>query len=461
MARVKRGTKRRARRKKYAAPHQGFFPHQEQALPIHAGGRQSRRPLRLSRPPHRKRQYRQLWIQRIGAAARLNGLSYSQLMHGLKAAGVEIDRKMLADMAVKDAGGFARLAAQAKAASASGSPPRLEARAACLAHGERPDSEDACANSVSPTPRRRAPIRRSARSNSIRETAVRRMTQRLEGAARRLGRAASPACSRASPRTGSRPRSPDAAPGRRQMPQRAARARRAAPRRTAADASKPAAEAAALARDRVDLSLPGVARARSARATCSARPSPRSSAFSSRWASRVVEGPGDRDALLQLRGAQHPRASSRARHHGHVLSGDAAGAPQPHLLRTHTSPMQVRTMEKQAAAGAHHRAGQGLSPRQSRRHALLHVPPGRRPGRGHRHHLLRIQRHGRIFRARISRARRSRRACGPAISRSPSLPSKWTRAASSAAAAAAACASIPAGSSCSARAWWTRRSTAS
>ena len=68
---------------------------------------------------NKKRQYRRLWIQRIGAGARLNGLSYSQLMHGLKAAGVEIDRKMLADLAVLDASGFAQIAAQAKAALGS------------------------------------------------------------------------------------------------------------------------------------------------------------------------------------------------------------------------------------------------------------------------------------------------------------------------------------------------------
>src|SRR5262249_28034920 len=67
----------------------------------------------------RKRQYRQLWIQRIGAGARLNGLSYSQLMHGLKASGIEIDRKVLADMAVKDAAGFAVIAGQAKQAISS------------------------------------------------------------------------------------------------------------------------------------------------------------------------------------------------------------------------------------------------------------------------------------------------------------------------------------------------------
>ena len=57
----------------------------------------------------RKRQFRKLWIQRIGAAARNAGMSYSQLMHGLKAAGVEIDRKMLADLAVRDPQAFAAL----------------------------------------------------------------------------------------------------------------------------------------------------------------------------------------------------------------------------------------------------------------------------------------------------------------------------------------------------------------
>lgn len=62
----------------------------------------------------RKRQFRQLWIARINAAARLNGLSYSVLMHGLKLAGVDINRKMLADMAVSDAEGFSKLCDLAK-----------------------------------------------------------------------------------------------------------------------------------------------------------------------------------------------------------------------------------------------------------------------------------------------------------------------------------------------------------
>ena len=66
----------------------------------------------------RKRQFRQLWVARINAAARMNGISYSQMMHGLKVAGVDINRKMLAEMAVNDAAGFAALAEIAKKAVA-------------------------------------------------------------------------------------------------------------------------------------------------------------------------------------------------------------------------------------------------------------------------------------------------------------------------------------------------------
>lgn len=62
----------------------------------------------------RKRQFRRLWIARINAAARMNGLSYSKMMHGLKVAGIEINRKMLAEMAVNDAEGFKTLAELAK-----------------------------------------------------------------------------------------------------------------------------------------------------------------------------------------------------------------------------------------------------------------------------------------------------------------------------------------------------------
>ena len=109
MARVKRGTKRRARRKKYARRTKGFFLTKSKLYQSmqEAANRADRYAYRDRR--NRKRQYRRLWIQRIGAAARLSGLSYSELMHGLKSLGLDIDRKMLAELAVKDAAGFAAL----------------------------------------------------------------------------------------------------------------------------------------------------------------------------------------------------------------------------------------------------------------------------------------------------------------------------------------------------------------
>ncbi len=66
----------------------------------------------------KKRQFRQLWIARINAAARLNGISYSRMMHGLKLCGIDINRKMLAEMAVNDPQGFTVLAEKAKEAIA-------------------------------------------------------------------------------------------------------------------------------------------------------------------------------------------------------------------------------------------------------------------------------------------------------------------------------------------------------
>ncbi len=119
MARVKRGTKRRARRKKLLKHAKGFFLTKSKLF--RSAKEAVNRSLRYSYRDrrNRKRDFRQLWIQRIGAAARNNGLSYSQLIHGLKVGGVEIDRKILADIAVKDAAAFADLAASAKQALAA------------------------------------------------------------------------------------------------------------------------------------------------------------------------------------------------------------------------------------------------------------------------------------------------------------------------------------------------------
>ena len=114
MARVKRGTKRRARRKKFLKRTKGFFLtksklYQSAQEAVNRAERFSYRDRRV-----RKRQFRTLWIQRIGAAARNNGTTYSQLIHGLKAGGIDLDRKILADMAVHDAEGFTSLVGSVK-----------------------------------------------------------------------------------------------------------------------------------------------------------------------------------------------------------------------------------------------------------------------------------------------------------------------------------------------------------
>ena len=116
MARVKRGTKRRARRKKYLKRTKGFFLtksklYQSAQEAVNRAERYAYRDRRA-----KKRQFRSLWIARIGAATRTAGLSYSQFMHGLKTAGIELDRKVLADIAVKDAASFSALIEQAKGA---------------------------------------------------------------------------------------------------------------------------------------------------------------------------------------------------------------------------------------------------------------------------------------------------------------------------------------------------------
>jgi large subunit ribosomal protein L20 len=122
MARVKRGTKRRARRKKYLKRTKGFFLTKSKLYQSaqEAVNRAERFSFRDRR--NKKRQFRRLWIQRVGAATRNAGMSYSQFIAGLKAAAITIDRKVMADMAVKDASGFTQLVAQAKAALAAVKP---------------------------------------------------------------------------------------------------------------------------------------------------------------------------------------------------------------------------------------------------------------------------------------------------------------------------------------------------
>ncbi|MFB1050871.1 MULTISPECIES: 50S ribosomal protein L20 [Paraliobacillus] len=116
MARVKGGTVTRKRRKRilklakgyYGSKHSLFKTAKQQ---VWKSGQYAYRDRR-----QKKRDFRKLWIARINAAARLNDLSYSRLMHGLKLAGIEVNRKMLSDLAINDEKAFAQLAEKAKAA---------------------------------------------------------------------------------------------------------------------------------------------------------------------------------------------------------------------------------------------------------------------------------------------------------------------------------------------------------
>lgn len=115
MARVKGGVVSRKRRKRvlklakgyYGAKHILFRTAKEQVMNSYYYAYRDRR--------QKKRDFRKLWIARINAAARINGISYSQLMHGLKLAEIEVNRKMLADLAVNDPAAFTALAEAAKA----------------------------------------------------------------------------------------------------------------------------------------------------------------------------------------------------------------------------------------------------------------------------------------------------------------------------------------------------------
>ena len=115
MPRVKRGTKRNDRRKKILKRASGYFLTKSKLYQAAQEAVERGLKFAYSGRKQKKRQYRSLWIVRINAAAKINNISYSQLIHGLKAAGIELDRKMLADIAVNDAAGFTALVEQAKA----------------------------------------------------------------------------------------------------------------------------------------------------------------------------------------------------------------------------------------------------------------------------------------------------------------------------------------------------------
>lgn len=116
MPRVKGGTVTRARRKKVLKLAKGYFGSKHTLFKVAKqqvmkSGQYAFRDRRQT-----KRNFRKLWITRINAAARMNGLSYSRLMNGLKVAGIEVNRKMLSEIAIHDSAAFAQLCDQAKSA---------------------------------------------------------------------------------------------------------------------------------------------------------------------------------------------------------------------------------------------------------------------------------------------------------------------------------------------------------
>jgi ribosomal protein L20 len=118
MPRVKRGVTARARHKKVIALAKGYRGRRKNVYRIAKQAVMKAGQYAYRDRRQRKRQFRQLWIARINAGARLNGLSYSKFMNGLKRAAIELDRKVLADLAVFDKAAFAQLVEKVKAALA-------------------------------------------------------------------------------------------------------------------------------------------------------------------------------------------------------------------------------------------------------------------------------------------------------------------------------------------------------
>lgn len=116
MPRVKRGSRRRDRRKKILAQAKGYYQRKSKLFRYAKEAVERGQKFAYIGRRLKKRDFRSLWIIRIGAAARNHGLSYSRFLHGLKLAGIDLNRKMLADMAIHDESGFEQLAAAARSA---------------------------------------------------------------------------------------------------------------------------------------------------------------------------------------------------------------------------------------------------------------------------------------------------------------------------------------------------------
>ena len=333
MPRVKRGTVRRAKRKKLLARAKGYYANKSKLYRAAKESVDTALKYAFVGRRRKKRDFRTLWIVRINAAAREHGLTYGQLMAGLKAAGVTLDRKMLADIAVNEPASFASIAAQAKAAKPLATPRRCAPK--------RPRGPRRPSRSAKPAPsvttdsditRLRAEFQQDlARVSSESDLQALRdkYLGRKNGAVTALDEVGGLGAARAQA-------------GARQARQRAQAGNRAAARRAQGGARR---DESAGRRGRY---LPARPHARD-------RPSPsaddRPRAHRGDLHAPRLSGarrPRDRRRLPQLRSAQHAGRASCPRHAGHAVSlrrGAGRWAVPATLLRTHTSPMQIRYME--------------------------------------------------------------------------------------------------------------------
>ena len=116
MSRIKRGTTTHAKHKRILKAAKGFYGRRKNTIRVARQAVEKSGQYAYRDRKAKKRSFRALWIQRINAAVRAEGLTYGQFMHGLKLAGVELDRKVLADLAMNEGGAFSAIIAQAKSA---------------------------------------------------------------------------------------------------------------------------------------------------------------------------------------------------------------------------------------------------------------------------------------------------------------------------------------------------------
>ena len=332
MPRVKRGTVRRAKRKKLLARAKGYYANKSKLYRAAKESVDTALKYAFVGRRRKKRDFRTLWIVRINAAAREHGLTYAQLMAGLKAAGVTLDRKMLADIAVNEPASFASIAGQAKAAKPLATPRPVRAeRAARPAKPSRSAKPAPSVTTDSDIARLRAEFQQdSARVSS--ESDLQALRDKYLGRKNGLVTALMKSVASAPP---------DLKPvlGKAANELKQEFEQQLGERRAALDVTKAPAGA-------VDISLPGRTPPIGHRHPLTIVREQIEAIFT-RLGYQVLEGPEIEDDYHNFEAlnmpAEHP---ARDMQDTLYLSGEVAGLGRPAtLLRTHTSPMQIRYME--------------------------------------------------------------------------------------------------------------------